>query len=67
MKIVYGPEKSFYDEREDSPEFSIGREEDGLFFQFLDSDGKQVACCTLVEPQLQRLLKVIKKELKRLS
>ncbi|QIG69853.1 hypothetical protein F67_I3_11_027 [Rhizobium phage RHph_I3_11] len=71
-KVVFGPMSSFYDES-DGPEFQIFREEDGLFFEFrqfypgLKKESEFVEGCTLVEPQIKKLIKVLEKELKRLQ
>lgn len=65
-KIVYGPESSFYDERDEPAEFRIYRELDGLFFEFVQGE-KQIACCTLVRPQLEKLLPILEREIKRIK
>lgn len=78
-KVVYGPEVSFYDDRDNPEWFRIKREEDGVFLEFFrEFDGGdcknhyfshrgQIVGCTLVEPQIKELIKVLKKELKRLK
>jgi hypothetical protein len=76
--VIYGPEVSFYDDRDNPEWFRIRQEEDGVFLEFFrefdDIEGcdpfgyaGQIVGCTLVEPQIKELIKVLKKELKRLK
>lgn len=65
-KPIFGPIISFYDDSEAPDEFSIIKEEDGLFFQLTCNDELKGGV-TIVLPDLIKLEKVIKKAIKRLS
>lgn len=66
-EVVFGPHQSFYSEDDDDASFRILREEDGLFFEFRNKNGEQIAGATLVGPNLEDLIKILKKEKKRLK
>lgn len=76
--ICFGPIGSFYDE-EETHQFRIVREFDGLFFEHLEKKekatvtGKEEVCyehvsgTTVVRPDLKKLVKILQAEIKRIK
>lgn len=64
-KIIYGPYGSWYSEDEDS-KLRVVEELDGLFFEIIEKNGKQVDGISLLGSQLIQLRDILSNEIERL-